>query len=266
MPIKLNGSTSGYSQLQAAAAAASNTLTLPASNGTIIADDGSGNVTITGSAYLATTSGNVGIGTSSPGYKLDVQSSSASLNLYSTTTTNISYINFRNSSYNYVGVENSVGGGLFTGSSAYALALGTISAYPIKFVTSGIIRATIDSSGNVQVGGTTVANTVGYVNSRTNARAWARWTGSTVAIASSYNVSSITRSSAGQYVVNFTTALADANYAPMMSCSGDVSYNGSGVFPGLTSAPTTSSFAMWIKSYSGTAVDSNVVQIAVFGN
>lgn len=37
MPIKLNGSTSGYSQLQAAAVAASNTLTLPASNGALVA-------------------------------------------------------------------------------------------------------------------------------------------------------------------------------------------------------------------------------------
>lgn len=37
MPIKLNGSTSGFSQLQAAAVAASNTLTLPASNGALVA-------------------------------------------------------------------------------------------------------------------------------------------------------------------------------------------------------------------------------------
>jgi len=37
MPVKLNGSTSGYSQLQAAAVAANNTLTLPASNGALVA-------------------------------------------------------------------------------------------------------------------------------------------------------------------------------------------------------------------------------------
>jgi hypothetical protein len=36
MPIKLNGSTSGYSQLQAAAVAASNTLTLPDGNSTLV--------------------------------------------------------------------------------------------------------------------------------------------------------------------------------------------------------------------------------------
>lgn len=37
MPIKLNGSTSGYTQINAAAVAASNTLTLPASNGALVA-------------------------------------------------------------------------------------------------------------------------------------------------------------------------------------------------------------------------------------
>jgi hypothetical protein len=37
MPIKLNGSTSGFTQVNAAAVAASNTLTLPASNGALVA-------------------------------------------------------------------------------------------------------------------------------------------------------------------------------------------------------------------------------------
>jgi hypothetical protein len=37
MPVKMNGATSGYTQLQAAAVAASNTLTLPASNGALVA-------------------------------------------------------------------------------------------------------------------------------------------------------------------------------------------------------------------------------------
>ena len=189
MPIKLNGSTSGYSQLQAAAVAASNTLTLPASNGALVAQ----------STTTAPTNGQIPIGNGTD--------------------------------------------------------------YTPATITAGSNITVTNASGSV-----TIAATVPSVNALQLAKAWARWTGSTVAIASSYNVSSITRSSAGQYVVNFTTALADANYAPMMSCSGDVSYNGYGIFTGLTSAPTTSSFAMWTKSYNGTAADANVVQIAVFGN
>lgn len=36
MPVKLNGSTSGYAQIQAAATAANNTLTLPSGNGMLV--------------------------------------------------------------------------------------------------------------------------------------------------------------------------------------------------------------------------------------
>ena len=211
-------------------------------------------------------SGNVGIGTSSPTYKLDIQSPSATFGLQSTTTTNLSYITLRNAGYNYVGVENSAGGGLFTSSSAYALVLGTVSAYPIQFGTSGIIRATIDSSGNVQVGGTTVANTVGYVNSRTNTRAWARWNGTNGVITSSYNVSSVTRNSTGDYAVAYTTALADANYAILTSGAGDTAYGGYGMYVQLKAAPTTTGCGIITRSNTGTYADQPSVQIAVFGN
>ena len=44
-------------------------------------------------------------------------------------------------------------------------------------------------------------------------KAWVNFNGtSTVAIRASYNVSSITDNGTGDYTVNFTTALADANY------------------------------------------------------
>jgi len=45
-------------------------------------------------------------------------------------------------------------------------------------------------------------------------KAWVNFNGtSTVAIRASYNVSSITDNGVGDYTVNFTTALADANYS-----------------------------------------------------
>ena len=47
-------------------------------------------------------------------------------------------------------------------------------------------------------------------------RAWVNFNGSgTVAIRASGNVSSITDNGAGNYTVNFTTALPDVNYAPI---------------------------------------------------
>jgi hypothetical protein len=46
------------------------------------------------------------------------------------------------------------------------------------------------------------------------ARAWVNFNGTgTVAIRASLNVSSITDNGTGDYTVNFTTALADANYS-----------------------------------------------------
>jgi hypothetical protein len=46
------------------------------------------------------------------------------------------------------------------------------------------------------------------------AKAWVNFNGTgTVAIRAQFNVSSITDNGTGDYTVNFTTALADANYA-----------------------------------------------------
>ena len=46
------------------------------------------------------------------------------------------------------------------------------------------------------------------------ARAWVNFNGTgTVAIRANYNVSSITDNGAGNYTVNFTTAMPDVNYA-----------------------------------------------------
>jgi hypothetical protein len=87
---------------------------------------------------------------------------------------------------------------------------------PLSFYTNGAEKMRIDTSGNLQVGGTTVTNTTGYVNSRTNARAWVNFNGSlsgTITPRANYNASSVTKNSAGDFTINFTVALADANYA-----------------------------------------------------
>jgi len=51
-------------------------------------------------------------------------------------------------------------------------------------------------------------------------KAWVRFVGTgTVAIHDSFNVSSITDVGTGQYTVNLTTAMANANYAAVASCA-----------------------------------------------
>ena len=77
-----------------------------------------------------------------------------------------------------------------------------------------------------------------------SAKAWVSFNGvPTVSIKASYNVSSITRNGTGDYTVNFTNALTDANYAFAGSGTG---VNGSDyptwlsfICPSGTSTPTT---------------------------
>jgi hypothetical protein len=45
------------------------------------------------------------------------------------------------------------------------------------------------------------------------AKAWVTWTGSSGAIVSSFNVSSMTQIATGRWRVTFTTAMPDANYS-----------------------------------------------------
>ena len=53
-----------------------------------------------------------------------------------------------------------------------------------------------------------------------SAKAWVNFNGTVATpstIRSSYNVSSVTRTATGTYTVNFTNALADANFSAMLS-------------------------------------------------
>ena len=154
MAVTINGST-GISNVNGTAAApaessgAGNTgLYFPTTTTVGISTAGT-------NALYIDASQNVGIGTASPsaGAKLAVvgggiqlsggTTSQAGLRIqYASSVATISGINNDNNAYN-----------------------------PIAFLTSGTEAMRIDTSGNLQVGGTTVSNTAGYVNSRTNTRA-----------------------------------------------------------------------------------------------
>jgi hypothetical protein len=111
------------------------------------------------------------------------------------------------------------------------------------------------------------ANTAVIMNdSGTNSntvRAWVNFNGTgTVAIRASFNVSSITDNGTGDYTVNFTTAMPDANYA--IVSSGTSENNSSVVVRNFTTAQTTTAAritAFWPNIALG---DSSQVNIAVF--
>jgi hypothetical protein len=109
----------------------------------------------------------------------------------------------------------------------------------------------------------------------TNALAWANFScpSSTVTVNGSYNISSITRSAAGSYVVNFTTATSNANYAALANCSspGSIAQGPAVViyataYSTAATAPTVNSFVFsTFGTNSGVGQDCTYFTIAVFG-
>jgi len=105
------------------------------------------------------------------------------------------------------------------------------------------------------------------VNSGNGARAWVNFNGTgTVAIRASANVSSITDNGGqGDYTVNFTTAMPDANYSIMGSASttsGDVNRGNRFVTLYDGSAPAAGSCRFY-TAQSNTAVNRDCIYISL---
>jgi hypothetical protein len=94
-------------------------------------------------------------------------------------------------------------------------------------------------------------------------KAWVNFNGTgTVAIRGSGNVSSITDNGTGDYTVNFTTALVDANYCWNHSFIG--SYQ-RGIVNGYSWSQTTSNIRFNIRNETnGAAADEPYINISVF--
>ena len=94
-------------------------------------------------------------------------------------------------------------------------------------------------------------------------KAWVNFNGTgTVAIRASFNVSSITDNGVGDYTVNFTTALPDANYGRVMS--GSRGSNQIVVNTFLLTSPTTSALRILCILIGGGAEDTSEVNVAIF--
>lgn len=103
-------------------------------------------------------------------------------------------------------------------------------------------------------------------------RAWIRYNGVASTVNTSYNVSSITVNGTGDYTLNFTTAMPDANYAIMGMCTGDTSGGGAVLAPQVkpvTTGATTGSGSLTASTARLTVkglsvISTDVVGIAVF--
>ncbi len=141
--------------------------------------------------------------------------------------------------------------------------------------TTGITTPDIDSTagfdGEDLTGDVAAARITGALNATGSApiyacRAWVNFNGtSTVAIRASGNVSSITDNGTGNYTVNFTTAMADADYSAITGWRVFSSVNKRG--GGLNNYTTSS-----VDVYGGyvsnvvafTAEDATFISVAIF--
>ena len=90
--------------------------------------------------------------------------------------------------------------------------------------------------------------------------AWVNFNGTgTVAIRDSEGVSSIGDNGTGDYYVNFTTAMADINYAVALGGNG----GSAGILGASTS--TTTSVRLYQHSYAGTQTDVGYNNVVILG-
>ena len=113
---------------------------------------------------------------------------------------------------------------------------------------------------NASIMSTPVGTAPGYM-----ARAWVNFNGTgTVAIRASGNVSSITDNGTGDYTINFTTAMSDANYAVNLMGNVDAVSNYGYSFAAPYSATPTTSAIRLLVSNPGTKVDAAFVFASIF--
>lgn len=154
MPIKLNGATSGSVELDVPAAVGSDLqLTLSATAGEVVVKAADGSVDLGDVAIDS--SGNLGIGSSSPNAKLQVNS--GDINIVARSGSTETGIFFRNpndnATYAKIGYTDSTG----------TLVLGTTNTYSTVFVSNDTERMRLDSAGNVFFGKTSTSTTTAGV-------------------------------------------------------------------------------------------------------
>ena len=159
-------------------------------------------------------------------------------------------------------------GRIFSVRNSFSLQLGQLAGTGgvVTIYTAATERMRIDSSGNLLFN-----SGYGSVATAYGCRAWVNFNGTgTVAIRASGNVSSITDNGTGDYTVNFTTAMPDANYMATQSV-GNNNYGVAGVAAsaGSTSAlllQTTTQYRIYSTQVaSGTSnIDAAVAFVAIF--
>jgi hypothetical protein len=96
------------------------------------------------------------------------------------------------------------------------------------------------------------------------AKAWVNFNGTgTVAIRDSFNVSSITDNGTGDYTINFTTAMSNANYSFNLNATRSTLAAGNDAISFLGATPTTSALRISTTTGSGVLTDALYATVAI---
>ena len=133
----------------------------------------------------------------------------------------------------------------------------------ILFAFSNIEYARIDSSGNFKIN-----SGYGSVATAYGCRAWVNFNGSgTILIRNSGNVSSISDNGNGDYTVNFSNAMPDANYTFLAFCKTSSGAQNRTAFANGDNGNTgqsASGYRFYTTTLAGTPTDTEFVNAAVF--
>lgn len=156
------------------------------------------------------------------------------------------------------------GSGSIAGVNAFS-----ISNVSFSSLSATTLSATTLNANTLYADGTLLANSgFGSTANTFGCRAWANFNTNitTIVIRASGNISSITDNGTGDYTINFTNAMPDANYA-FLATSSDPNDDSVGpVAPGFkatTYTPSTTARRME-TTFQGTSYDANYVYVAVF--
>lgn len=139
-----------------------------------------------------------------------------------------------------------------------------VSTIPSAGLTVPLTTATVTTLTSTTLSdGTNSTSTTNAIQG--SAKAWVSYNGATQAIRASYNVSSVTYNGTGDYTINMTNALVDANYSVAGSGSNAGSVNSQlwNVYDSAT--PRTSSvFRIIYYGLAGTLANCSQANVAVF--
>jgi hypothetical protein len=130
----------------------------------------------------------------------------------------------------------------------------------------GTKLTTVTASSTNISDGTNTTSTTNVIKG--SAKSWINFNAG--GIVESFNVSSLTRSAAGDYTINFTNAMANSNYSFAMSTTCDAASANYAQFIGVYTTNgtialmSTTQLRILIKTQSGSISDATVASVAIF--